>query len=59
MYIFEISMKRWIFDTSFDLTKEKKFSSLRRDNEPFWVLKRSEMEETAQYFKKRFFINRS
>jgi hypothetical protein len=52
-------MKRWIFDTSFDLTKEKKFSSLRRDNEPFWVLKRSEMEETAQYFKKRFFINRS
>jgi hypothetical protein len=27
MYIFEISMKKRIFDTPFDLIKEKKFSS--------------------------------
>ncbi len=50
--------KHGFFDTPFDLFKEKKFSSLRRDNAPFcWELKRSKMEETAQYFEKRFFIN--
>jgi hypothetical protein len=48
-------MKSRIFYTPFDLFKDKKFSSLRRDNEPFWELKRSKMEETAKYFVKRFF----
>jgi hypothetical protein len=38
----------------FDLFKEKQFSSLRRDNEPFGELITSKMEETAQYFGKRF-----
>ncbi len=33
MYIFEISTKRRIFDAPFDLFKEKKVLSLRRDNE--------------------------
>ncbi len=47
------------FDDPFDLFKEKKCSSLRRDNELFWELKRSKMEETAQNFEKRLFINRS
>ena len=51
--------KDGFFDAPFDLFKEKKFSSLRRDNDPFWELMRSKMEETAQYFEKRFFINRS
>jgi hypothetical protein len=32
MYIFEISTKRQIFDAPFDPFKEKKFSSLGRDN---------------------------
>jgi hypothetical protein len=32
MYIFEISMKKRIFDTPFDPIKEKNFSSLGRDN---------------------------
>ncbi len=27
MYIFEISMNKWIFDTTFNLIKEKKFAS--------------------------------
>jgi hypothetical protein len=52
MYIFENSTKRWIFYAPFGLFKEKKFSALRE-------LKRSKMEETAQNFEKRFFINRS
>jgi hypothetical protein len=43
------------FDTPFDLFKEKKFSSLRRDNEPFWELKRSKIEETASIFRKTVF----
>jgi hypothetical protein len=30
MYIFEISMKSGLFDTPFDLIKEKKFSTHRR-----------------------------
>jgi hypothetical protein len=33
MYIFEICPKRGFFDAPFDLFKEKKFSSHRRDNE--------------------------
>jgi hypothetical protein len=36
-YIFEISIKRRIFDALFDLFKEKKFSSLRRDDELFFL----------------------
>ncbi len=59
MYIFEICPKRGFFDARFDLFKEKKVSSHRRDNETLWELKRSKMEETAQYFEKRFFRNRS
>jgi hypothetical protein len=47
------------FDAPFDLFKEKKFSSLRRDNESFEELKWSKMEETAQYFEKQYFIDRS
>jgi hypothetical protein len=47
------------FDAPFYLFKEKKFSSLRRDNELFWELKRSKMEGTTQNFEKWFFINRS
>ena len=46
--------KDGFFDAPFDLFKEKKFSSLRRDNELFRELKRSKMEETAQNFEKRF-----
>jgi hypothetical protein len=41
-----------IIDTPFDLFKEG-------DNKPFWELKRSKMEETAQYFEKLFFIYKS
>ncbi len=51
--------KDGFFDAPFDPFKEKKFSSLRRDNELFWELKKVKMEETAQNFEKRFFINRS
>jgi hypothetical protein len=40
MYIFEISTKKRIFDAPFDLFKEKKFSSLRRDNDLFLELKK-------------------
>ncbi len=56
MYNFEIGMKRRIFDTLFDLFVEKKFSSLSRDKGSFRELKKV---KTAQYFKKRFFKNRS
>ncbi len=51
--------KDGFLDAPFDLYKEKKFSSLRRDNELLWELKWSKMEETAQNFEKRFFLNRS
>ncbi len=51
--------KARFFDAPFDLFKEKKFSSLRRDSELFESWKRSKMEETAKNFEKRFFINRS
>jgi hypothetical protein len=46
MYIFEISTKRWIFYAPFDPFKEKKFSSLTRDNELFL------RAETGQKWKK-------
>jgi hypothetical protein len=52
-------MKRRIFDTPFAIFEEKNFSSLRRDNKYFLRNKRSEMEETAQYFEKQFFFIRS
>ncbi len=52
-------MKRRFFYTPFDPFKEKKFSSLRMDNEPFWKLRRSKIEEIGEYFEKRFFIDRS
>jgi hypothetical protein len=53
------SVKKYgFFDVPFGLFKEKKFSSLRRDHEPFWELKRSKTEETAQYLKKRIFIKK-
>ncbi len=52
-------VKDGFFDAPFDLFKENFFSYLRRDNELFCELKRSKMEETAQNFEKRFFINRS
>jgi hypothetical protein len=37
----------------------KEFSSLIREINLFEELKRLKMEETAQYFEKQFFINRS
>jgi hypothetical protein len=46
--------KDGFFDAPFDLFKEKKFSSLRRDNELFCELKRSKREETAQNFENGF-----
>jgi hypothetical protein len=51
--------KDGFFYAPFDLFKEKKFSSLRRDNGIFLEPKRSKMEETAKNFEKRFFINKS
>ncbi len=42
--------------------QRKNFSSLIWNNEPFWEIKSHKWEkrsETAQYFEKRFFINRS
>jgi hypothetical protein len=56
---FKAVRKDGFFDAPFDLFKEKKFSSLRRNNELFSELKRSKIEETTQNFEKRFFINRS
>jgi hypothetical protein len=38
------------FDAPFEIFKEKKFSSLRRDKELFGELKRSKMEETVRNF---------
>ncbi len=57
MYIFEISTKRQILWCPIRPIQRKNFSSLRRDNELFWELKRSKMEENAQNFEKRFIIN--
>jgi hypothetical protein len=57
LYIFEISTGS--FHGPCDLFKEKKFSSLRRDNKLFRELKRLKIEETAQNFEKLFVINRS
>jgi hypothetical protein len=60
MYIFEISTKRQIFLCPFWPIQRKKISSLRRVEGTmnlFEELKRSKMEETAQYFEKRFFMN--
>jgi hypothetical protein len=37
---FKSVRKDGFFDAPFDLFKEKKFSSLRRDNELFWELKK-------------------
>ena len=51
--------KDGFFDAPFDIFKEKKLWSLRRNNEPFWELKRSKLEEIAHYFEKRLFIKRS
>ncbi len=56
---FKSVRKDKFFDAPFDLFKGKKISSLRRDKKLFEEIKRSEMEETAQYFGKRFFMNRS
>ncbi len=49
---FQSVRKDGFFYAPFDLFKEKKFSSLRRDNE----LKRSKMEKTAQYLEKNGFL---
>jgi hypothetical protein len=46
--------KDGIFDAPFNLFKEKKFSSLRRDNELFGELKRSKMEEPLKISKNGF-----
>ncbi len=46
--------KDGFFYAPFDLFKENKFSSLRRDNELFWKMKKVTMEETAQNFEKLF-----
>ncbi len=53
MYIFEISTKRRI--APFDLFKEKKFSSLRRDNELFWELKKVKNGQNRSKFRKTVF----
>ncbi len=45
--------KDGFFDDPFDLFEEKKFSSLRRDNELLIAMKRSKMEETAQNIEKQ------
>ncbi len=44
-------MKRRYFDTPFTIFEEKKFASLKRDNEFFL---RSQMQETHQYLEKLF-----
>jgi hypothetical protein len=51
-------MKRRIFDTPFDLFKEKSFHFhlLEGKMNLFGNLKRSKIEETAQYFEKQFFL---
>jgi hypothetical protein len=51
---FKSVRKDGFFDAPIDLFKEKKFSSLRRDNELFWELKKVKNEETAQNFEKLF-----
>jgi hypothetical protein len=49
--------KDGFFDAPFDLFKEKKFSSLRRDNELFSELKKVKNGRNRSKF--RIFINRS
>jgi hypothetical protein len=47
--------KDGFFDTPFDLNKEKKFSSLRRDNELFWELKKVKNGSNHSIFRKMVF----
>ena len=51
--------KDGFFDAPFDLFKEQIFHLLEGTTNFFESCKRSKMEETAQNFEKRFFINRS
>ncbi len=55
IYIFEISMKRRIFWCPIRLFKEKKFSSLRRDNKLFWELKKVKNGRNRSKFWKTVF----
>ncbi len=55
MYIFEISTKRRIFWCPIRPTQRKKFSSLRRDNELFWELKRVKNGRNRSKFRKTVF----
>ena len=52
---FEISTKRRIFDAPFDLLREKKFSSLRGDNELFLELKKVKNGRNHSKFRKTVF----
>ncbi len=54
MYIFEISTKRRIFWCPIRPIQTKKFSSLRRDNELFWELKRSKWKKPLKFSKNGF-----
>jgi hypothetical protein len=47
--------KDGFFDAPFDLFKEKKFSSLRRDNELFWELKKVKNGRNRSKFRKTVF----
>jgi hypothetical protein len=52
----EISMKRRLFLYPIQpiQRKNKEYSSLRRNNEPFWELKMSKMEDDANISKNGF-----
>jgi hypothetical protein len=56
---FKSVRKDEFFDAPFDLFKKKCFHLLEGTMNLFEELKRSKMEETAQYFEKQFFMNRS
>ncbi len=47
--------KYGFFDAPFDLFKEKKFSSLRRENELFWELKKVKNGRNRSNFRKTVF----
>jgi hypothetical protein len=55
IYTFEISMKRRIFLPHTPFLKKKSFHLSEGTMNTFWELKGSKMQETAQYFEKRFF----
>jgi hypothetical protein len=57
LHIIEISAKFCFFWYPLRPISKKFFSTLKRDGTVFLEVKRSKKIETAQYFKKRFFIN--